>query len=150
MTPSLHRGGAFADTSALYALFDQRDGFHSEAIELFKRVSAARAQFCTTTFVVAETHALMLSRMRRPLGPVEARRRSREALGRLYEGMTTIVRPTEDDERAALALLARFDDQDFSFTDATSFAVMRRLGIELAFTFDDDFTRAGFTDLRHL
>jgi predicted nucleic acid-binding protein len=28
--------------------------------------------------------------------------------------------------------------------------VMRRLGIAVAFTFDDDFTRAGFTDLRHV
>ena len=51
---------------------------------------------------------------------------------------------------AALVLLERFDDQDFSFTDATSFAVMRRLGIAVAFTFDDDFMRAGFTDLRHV
>jgi predicted nucleic acid-binding protein len=26
---------------------------------------------------------------------------------------------------------------------------MRRLGISLAFTFDDDYTTVGFTDLRH-
>ncbi len=52
---------------------------------------------------------------------------------------------TPGDEARAFVLLAQYADKDFSFTDPTSFAVMERLGITLAFSFDQDFVRAGFT-----
>jgi predicted nucleic acid-binding protein len=39
------------------------------------------------------------------------------------------------------------DDKDFTLTDATSFAVMERLGITYAFTFDHPFTQYGFIAL---
>jgi predicted nucleic acid-binding protein len=41
-------------------------------------------------------------------------------------------------------LLAQFDDQAFSYVDATSFVTMRRLGVPEAFSFDSDFLIAGF------
>ena len=51
-------------------------------------------------------------------------------------------------EREALAWLRERDERRYSFVDATSFALMRRLGIREAFAFDGDFTAAGFTELR--
>jgi predicted nucleic acid-binding protein len=45
----------------------------------------------------------------------------------------------------AWSLFARYDDQEFSFTDCASFAIMHALGLEQAFTFDRrDFSAAGF------
>ena len=41
------------------------------------------------------------------------------------------------------AYLARYRDKDFTLTDATCFAIMERLGIGAAFTFDDDFRQYG-------
>jgi predicted nucleic acid-binding protein len=46
---------------------------------------------------------------------------------------------------AALQLFEERPDKRWSFTDCTSFAVMRDLGIENAFTFDRNFQEAGFS-----
>lgn len=43
------------------------------------------------------------------------------------------------DLEAAWRILQGFADQDFSFVDCTSFALMERLGIVDAFAFDDHF-----------
>lgn len=56
----------------------------------------------------------------------------------------TIVRVTTADEARGREILRRYSEKDFSLTDATSFSVMERLGIGLAFTFDRDFEQYGF------
>jgi len=54
----------------------------------------------------------------------------------------------EEMRSSAWTLFTRYKDQEFSFTDCTSFAIMRALGIEEAFTFDRrDFAAAGFSAL---
>jgi predicted nucleic acid-binding protein len=42
----------------------------------------------------------------------------------------------------------RRDDREYSFVDATSFALMRRLAMHEALAFDGDFAAAGFVELR--
>jgi predicted nucleic acid-binding protein len=42
----------------------------------------------------------------------------------------------------------RHDEREYSFVDATSFAVMRALRLRNALAFDGDFTAAGFVELR--
>lgn len=48
---------------------------------------------------------------------------------------------------AATDLFERHGDKRWSFTDCTSFVVMRELGIQDAFTFDHNFEEAGFSIL---
>ena len=55
---------------------------------------------------------------------------------------------SEDLEAQALRWLRRHDERDYSFVDATSFALMRSLRIRDALAFDGDFTAAGFVELR--
>ena len=50
-------------------------------------------------------------------------------------------------EREALDWLKRHDEREYSFVDATSFAVMRSLGLREALAFDGDFAAAGFVEL---
>jgi predicted nucleic acid-binding protein len=50
----------------------------------------------------------------------------------------------EDEERAREIILA-YEDKAFSYTDATTFAVMERTGIKTAFAFDSHFLQFGFT-----
>ena len=47
-------------------------------------------------------------------------------------------------EKRALGFFEKFADQDVSFTDCVSFALMNQHDIERAFTFDRHFALAGF------
>jgi predicted nucleic acid-binding protein len=47
-------------------------------------------------------------------------------------------------EAAAWELLQQRPDKEYSLVDATSFVLMRALGIERAFTFDAHFAQEGF------
>jgi predicted nucleic acid-binding protein len=58
-----------------------------------------------------------------------------------------ILYSAKADELEALRWLRKFSDQHVSFTDCISFALMKRLRIPMAFTFDEHFARAGFRRL---
>ena len=60
----------------------------------------------------------------------------------------SVVRVDETAEEAAWAWLRRHDERVYSFVDATSFAMMRQLGIAEALAFDGDFSAAGFFEVR--
>jgi predicted nucleic acid-binding protein len=126
--------GALVDTSAYYALADERERAHKDALSILDRLTRERWQLYTTNFILAETHALAL------------RRRDRHVAYRILSALDhngTIVRVNEAHELHAREILARYDDKNYSLTDAMSFAVMDRLGIAHAFAFDDHFRQYG-------
>ena len=49
-----------------------------------------------------------------------------------------------DLEDQARQILRKYDDQDFSYVDAVSFALMQEIKITEAFAFDRHFNTAGF------
>ena len=70
-------------------------------------------------------------------------RLGRQAANRFWEGLRSGVATVEvvsaADLEAAWQIGEAYPDQDFSIVDRTSFAVMRRLGIERAASFDHHF-----------
>jgi predicted nucleic acid-binding protein len=59
-----------------------------------------------------------------------------------------VERLDHDLEAEAWEWLRAHDERPYSFVDATSFALMRALGIREALAFDGDFAAAGFVELR--
>ncbi len=121
------------DTSAVFALVDRSDANHAAARAVLAVLQKRRAEPLLTNFIVAESHALLLARLGGPM----ARRW-------LLENAWAVERVTEDDEARARTIIARYADKAYSYTDATSFAVMERRGLKIAFAFDPHFRQHGF------
>jgi predicted nucleic acid-binding protein len=126
----------FVDTSAYFALFNDKEGDHVRIVATVRQLAIERAQVFTTNFVLAETHALVLRRLGRAIAV--------RVLDDLDASSTVIVRVSLADERRACEIIRQYTDKDFSLTDATSFAVMQRLRIGRAVTLDDHFAQYGF------
>jgi predicted nucleic acid-binding protein len=126
------------DTVGLLALWDETDQWHGAAQDSFLRLSASRADFVTTTFILLEC------------GNAAARRPYRSAVGRLRRELdqgNRLVIPTAEDWLAAWTAYERGEANSAGIVDQTSFAIMRRLGVSKAFTNDQRFGAAGFETL---
>jgi predicted nucleic acid-binding protein len=131
----------FYDTWALVALADRRDPAHPIAVRLDEELERRRYSAVTTDYVLDEAvtviHATVGAKGSLPfLELIHARTLGQELL-LVQVGETRRGRASE-----LFRKLAR-EERRLSFTDATSFAVMLELRIELAFTADRHFHRAG-------
>ena len=125
---------ALVDTSLWYATADDRDPNHDEAVLL---LATPGRSHITTNWIFAETITLVRGR----LGHNAA-----VALGArlLHRPGLRIVRVQPEDEGTAWRIFQQYADKDFSVTDCTTFAVMRRLRIAHALAFDRHFQQMGF------
>ena len=120
----------FVDTGAWYAVADGSDRHHAEA-KRFYLEQAPQGRFVTTDLVVSETWTLIVAHLGRPAALT--------FWNTLRSTRTAILTIDPVDLEAAWHIVHAFADQDFSFTDCVSFAVMERLGIDEAFAFDAHF-----------
>lgn len=127
----------FVDTSAWYPLVVASHPDHATLATAFRAAVGRRRRIVTTNLVVAESHALL----RRPAG----RRAALTFVRTVGEAPNLVVRSSAElEEAAARDWLERYEDQDFSLTDAVSFAVMAQRGIADALTLDHHFVIAGY------
>lgn len=128
----------FVDTSFWVAFTRTRDEWHAAARSLLK---ATAAPLVTSNHVLGETWTTLNKRVDR-----------RAALGFLGLAERTarlrIIHVDDLTEEVAWQWLRRHDEREYSFVDATSFALMRRMEILDALAFDGDFSAAGFVELR--
>lgn len=118
----------FVDTSVWYAAADVDDRSNPRAKDILSRGS----RLVTTDHVLLETWTLLRWRVHRTAA---------EAFWQgLREGVASVEPVGAADLERGWAIGLAFSDQDFSFVDRTSFAVMERLGLERAAAFDPDFS----------
>ena len=129
----------FADTSFWVALLVPADAHHEESTALLSRHE--REGLLTSNHVRGETWTFLRRRAGHRVAVAFLDRTERSP-------RMQIVPVTEALEQEALRWLRRHDEREYSFVDATSFALMRTLRIREALAFDGDFTAAGFRELR--
>jgi len=127
----------FVDTSGWYPLIVARHPDHARLGSALRTLIRNHRRLVTTNLVVAETHTLLTRRV--------GRTTALTFLQTVGESPNVVVRSSRELEAAAERdWLTRYDDQDFSFADAVSFAVMTERGIRDALALDHHFVVAGF------
>jgi hypothetical protein len=127
----------FVDSSGWYALIDRRDAWHTMAVRQVEEQVEDGGRLVTTDYVVDESCTLAQAR----IGHVAALRLLdllRQTEGVDWEWITP------DRFARAETLFRKHRDQGYSFTDCTSFTIMRDLRLERAITSDAHFRSAGF------
>lgn len=128
----------FVDTSFLKAFFDPKDDFHKQASAIWKTLREHETRLVLTNYILDESFSLIRFRCTLPVSL-----RLRQLLFQ-YVSVIDVERVTIEDEAAVWEWFEK-DWSRLSFTDCVSFVVMKRLGITDAATFDEHFSRAGFT-----
>jgi len=127
----------FIDTSAFIALIDKDDQYHAQAREFYQKKLSPPFKLITTNFVVCETINFLRARL-----PLKYAVAYRDDI--ISSKIASIIHITPDMENSAFNVMKRHKDKNYSFTDCTSFVVMKDLGITNSFTFDEHFRQMGF------
>jgi predicted nucleic acid-binding protein len=123
----------FVDTGAWFAAFVPNDADHAAADAWLE---TNNEPLVTTDYVLDELLTLMKIR-----GEFQ---RARRLGASLFAGeIAHIEWVLPDDVRQAWDLFRRYHDKGWSFTDCVSRVIMERLGIQVAFAFDDHFRQFG-------
>ena len=127
----------FVDTSAWYALNDRSDQYRDAALESMSRISSGQISLVTSDYILDESLTLISSR---------ANHQTAVAFGEMLLKSSSIqlLPITEELRLSAFGLFKKYADKNLSFTDCTSFALMKKMKLKTAFTFDDHFRQVGF------
>ncbi|MEM7481050.1 MAG: PIN domain-containing protein [Acidobacteriota bacterium] len=125
----------FVDTSVWFAYVNRRDPDHASVCELIR---SFEGRLMTSNYVFDETVTLCRMRLGHPIG---------QRVGTVLRDPSSVeqIRLTVADEMAAWILFKERSDKHYSFTDCTSFVLLRRLRLVRVAALDADFRREGFT-----
>ncbi|HEX3857671.1 MAG TPA: PIN domain-containing protein [Verrucomicrobiae bacterium] len=124
----------FLDASFWISRRDDREVRHREAVSILEDLAAQRVSFVSSTLVFAEVHA-RFSRFPKIRETV---------INDFWQNrLLHLEQPLHADHEAALKLLREYGDKEFSFCDAVSFVLMRRMKIREAAALDDHFHQMG-------
>jgi len=127
----------FVDSGAWIALALVRDPLHAQAREQWDLLRAAGARLHTSVPVVIETFTFLDRNASRDVALAW-----KEAIAR--PGLLDILPCELRDLQRSWDYFRRADLHKLSAVDATSFAIMKRARIRLAYTFDHHFAVVGF------
>lgn len=128
---------AFVDSGAWIALALSRDPLHATALAQWQILRDSSARLHTSVPVVIETFTFLERNANRDVALAWQ--------ASIYKPRTVKILACElQDLERSWDYFRRADLHKLSSVDATSFAIMKRVGIRVAFTFDHHFSVVGF------
>ncbi len=128
----------FVDTGAFLARFVERDQHHEGAVRAWRQLEIENPRILTSHFVLDEVLTLLGRRTSYAFA-------AQKGGSLLASDKLEILRVDKEIEIESLRYFEKFADQQISYTDCTSFVLMRSQRIERVFSFDRHFALAGFT-----
>jgi len=126
----------FIDTSAFFAIMVESDKNHKIALEIFNKVSLNYSP-CTGEPVLSETFTLL----KRKFGIYAAVEFGNIILLSTHLNIFYIE---GDLFSRSWEIFTKYKDQDFSFVDCLSFAILKKENISKVFSFDKHFNYMGY------
>ncbi len=126
----------FVDTSAWCALSDRNDQNHKKASDFLNSLKGKNIKIITSDYIFDESVTLLRAHISHS---------SSVDFGNSLLRSDVIIHSIDRDIWIdAWNIFVNYSDQHFSFTDCSSFALMKKLNIRDAFTFDHHFRIIGF------
>jgi predicted nucleic acid-binding protein len=126
------------DSSFLLAMVDRDDKHHPEAVGVLRELG--KVTLLVTSHIFDEAMTLIKVR----LGSEVAIRTGRQLrLSTLFR----LTHVTEGDDEAAWEIFSQYTDKDWSYTDCSCLAMMRKLGITEVLSFGHHFDQMGIVRL---
>ena len=131
----------FVDTSGWCALADKADKYHARALQFRDKIVHKR-KIVTSNYILDELYTLLL--MNIGFQPTVNYKEKLDIL--IAEHILHVIWIDYDFSKQGWDIFRQYNvDKLWSFTDCTSYAVMKKSGITEAFAFDHHFEQMGFT-----
>lgn len=127
----------FVDTSAWLALNDRNDQYYSKAAAKSTEIKRHRIELITSEYIIDESITLIRYRVSHQAAVVFGN-------SLLNSNIVRIEDVSAEDRFKAWEMFKKFEDKELSFTDCTSFVLMKNLRLQKAFTFDEHFRQMRF------
>ncbi|MEI6262323.1 MAG: PIN domain-containing protein [Deltaproteobacteria bacterium] len=130
----------FVDTWGWVALHNKRETRHDEVKSFYRQYQLRGAKIYTTDYVLDETLTLIFRRL-----PLELAKISMKSINdSIVQGYLHLVWVSTSLFEEAKVMRLRYDDKPLiSFTDLTSMAVMKEIGVTDVITGDEHFEHVG-------
>lgn len=129
----------FIDATAWVALFDPKDQYHKKAHEFWNtlRTFSEPIRFFSSDYILDEAYTLLKIHVN-PRAPVLLHKTISES------AITTLLFVGKKVYDEAWKIFSGYEDKRWSFTDCTSYILLKQNRLVKVFTFDDHFKQMGF------
>jgi predicted nucleic acid-binding protein len=125
----------FVDTSAFYALLDADDEGHLKAAPAWAELLESNALLVTSNYILVETCALLQNRLGLP---------AVKSFEEDFVPLLDVVWVDAATHRAAASAMLSGSRRRISLVDCSSFEIMNKGGLKIAFSLDRHFRDQGF------
>ncbi|MFW5971887.1 MAG: type II toxin-antitoxin system VapC family toxin [Bacillota bacterium] len=136
----MNNHSVFVDTGAWIACMDKGDVYHNSAVSYLNEIRKKNIPLITSNYVIDETLTWLNyhNLHKKALTAMELWKEAEQ------DKLLKIYWIDDGISKKAWEIYCNFSDQKLSFTDCTSFAICKELGVQKVFGFDKHFNVLGF------